>query len=337
MTKPQFWRSAGKHLLERDAQGWLKVAPCLLRAYYARPELQPIATSCTAEISLHEGLMADPLRSVADVELAAIADKEAADNYRQVLAYRDLLLRAGTIEGAYLRLMRQSERAIAPLFIDQMVHLIAHNMLEECTDPIRVRAAELLFREQMASTQHGQLMLADAEIVDMHALRAREGANGLSLAGGATEGVELDVLTEENGQSYWSRSDRFDTVIDFRYGTPALDAFARVIEAWLQHLLRLAVRVEPRPSISDGDWRWHIGLDRHATAILDTLYAGKTLPLEDRERIVALFRMRIDDERMVIEDVKGKPIYLALAMDLAKRVKMKPQNLLVNLPLAADV
>src|ERR1700730_4914095 len=76
MMKPQFWRSAGKHLLERDAQGWLKVTPCLLRAYYARPELQPIATSCSAEIGLHEGLMADPLRSVAEAELAAIADQE---------------------------------------------------------------------------------------------------------------------------------------------------------------------------------------------------------------------------------------------------------------------
>ena len=51
--------------------------------------------------------------------------------------------------------------------------------------------------------------------------------------------------------------------------------------------------------------------------------------------IVGLFRMRIRDERMVLETVKGKPVYLGLAMDAGKRVKMKPQNLLTNLPLVA--
>jgi hypothetical protein len=124
-------------------------------------------------------------------------------------------------------------------------------------------------------------------------------------------------------------------VIDFRFEQPAPDAFARVVEAWLKHLLRLEVRVEPRPRIDDPDWRWHIGLDREATRILNALYQGKTLPLEDMARIVGLFRMRIRDERMLLDHVKGKPIYLALAMDAAKRVKMKPQNLLTNLPLTA--
>ena len=30
----------------------------------------------------------------------------------------------------------------------------------------------------------------------------------------------------------------------------------------------------------------------------------------------------------------GRPVYLAMAMDAANRVKLKPQNLLLNLPLA---
>jgi hypothetical protein len=30
----------------------------------------------------------------------------------------------------------------------------------------------------------------------------------------------------------------------------------------------------------------------------------------------------------------GKPIYLAMAMDAEQRLKLKPQNLLLNLPLA---
>ena len=79
--------------------------------------------------------MADPLRPVEPARLAALADPEAADNYRLVLAYRDLLVRAGTIEGAYLRLMRQASIPIPPVFIDQMVHLILRNIL--ATAPTR--------------------------------------------------------------------------------------------------------------------------------------------------------------------------------------------------------
>jgi hypothetical protein len=33
-------------------------------------------------------------------------------------------------------------------------------------------------------------------------------------------------------------------------------------------------------------------------------------------------------------EVAGKPVYLAMAMDEHKRLKLKPQNLLLNLPLA---
>jgi hypothetical protein len=322
------------HLLECDAEGRLKPTAAFLRAYYMRPELQPLAASCAAEIRVHERLAADPFVAVTEAELAAMADAEAADNYRQVLAFRDLLVGAGTIEGAYLRLMRRPGVAIAPLFVDQMVHVIVHNILRGCSDPIRLRAAELFFREQTVSTEDGRLMLADDETVAMHARRQRDGTLLPPLAG-APRQVVLDVLGEDNTQIYWQRSDRFDTVIDFRYGTPAPDALARVIEGWLQHLLQVAVRVEPRPNISDADWRWHIGLDREATMILDALYAGRTLPLADAERIVGLFRMRICDDALVRDDVRGKPVYLALAMDGERRVKMKPQNLLMNLPLAS--
>ena len=33
-------------------------------------------------------------------------------------------------------------------------------------------------------------------------------------------------------------------------------------------------------------------------------------------------------------DIAGRPVYLALCMDEASNLKLKPQNLLVNLPLA---
>jgi hypothetical protein len=36
----------------------------------------------------------------------------------------------------------------------------------------------------------------------------------------------------------------------------------------------------------------------------------------------------------VLPDVRGRPVYLGLAMSAEQRVRLKPQNLLVNLPLA---
>jgi hypothetical protein len=261
MSSHLFWKSAGMHLVERGPEGWLRVTPQLLRAYYTRPELHPIEGSCEAEVRLHEELMADPLRPIEPARLDGLADAEAADNYRLVLAYRDLLVRAGTVEGAYLRLMRQPEIAIPPVFIDQMVHLILRNILEGCADPIRLRAAELFFREQSASTDDGRLMLADEEIVEMHARAQTQTGLGQLLAetGTPMKSVDLDVLDDDTKDIYWARSDRFDTVIDFRFGQPAPDAFARVVESWLRHLMKIEARVEPRPSIEDPDWRWQQG------------------------------------------------------------------------------
>jgi len=50
-------------------------------------------------------------------------------------------------------------------------------------------------------------------------------------------------------------------------------------------------------------------------------------------RILALFRMDFVEARAVRPEVAGKPVYLALSMDDASVVRMKPQNLLVNLPI----
>jgi hypothetical protein len=297
MTR-EFWKSAGLHLLRTGSQGWLEVTPEFLQAYYTRPEMHPIETSCAAEIDLHEALMADPFMEVPPSRLAALADQDAADNYRHVLVLR--------------------------------------NVLRDATDPMRLRAAEIFFREQTVSTEGDRVMLADTEIVDMHARAGRETGLGQLLADSGTplETVELDILDEDNAAIYWARSDRFDTVVDFRFEQPAPDAFARVIEAWLRHLVGIDVHVEPRPRIDDPDWRWHIGLDAEATRILNALYQGAPLGPDELRQIVGLFRMRIEDGAPVIERVRGRPINLALAMTAGGRVKMKPQNLIANLPLA---
>ncbi|MEC8553266.1 MAG: hypothetical protein VXY93_22415, partial [Pseudomonadota bacterium] len=61
-------------------------------------------------------------------------------------------------------------------------------------------------------------------------------------------------------------------------------------------------------------------------------YAGADVG-EDRLRsILCLFKL--EAEEGLIPEMAGKPVYLGLAMDEAGSVRMKPQNLLANLPLA---
>jgi hypothetical protein len=93
------------------------------------------------------------------------------------------------------------------------------------------------------------------------------------------------------------------------------------------------VRVQPVQRIDDESWTWHIGLDAEATRLLNKLYDGESLSLDEETSIIGLFRMEILDRSAVIDRVRGKPIWLALAKNAADKLVMKPQNLIVNMPL----
>ena len=50
--------------------------------------------------------------------------------------------------------------------------------------------------------------------------------------------------------------------------------------------------------------------------------------------MLCLFKLEFDEPAVMRPEIAGRPIYLAMAMDAGKRLKLKPQNLLLNLPLA---
>ncbi len=332
----EFWANSGWQLLEANDEGELQITADFLRAYFMRPEIMPEETSCDAELALHEAVTADPFRVIEDEKIAAIADDDVQHNYRVLMGFRDFLIEAGTLEAAYLKIARSETGANLPmLFVDQMVHAILRQILADVRDPIQLRAAELFFREQTVATDDGRIMLADGETIEMFADAGGLGGLGQLLTQTATptRQVELDVLHEGNKADYWARSERFDTVVDFRFAQPPLDAFARVIEAWVEHFLKINVRVQPVQRIDDEQWRWHIGLDADATRVLNKLYKGEDAELDDQAQIIALFAMQIEDRAAVIESVRGRPVYLGLAMSQAGKLRMKPQNLLVNMPL----
>ena len=136
-----------------------------------------------------------------------------------------------TLEAADLNLAHRGATDVPPLFLDQLVHVFLRHLLAGCDDPIRLRAAELLFREQKVTIQDGAIMLADEETVEMHAAGAATGPHvSWSRAEPCPKTVELDVLDEHTPRVYRAR-DRFDTVLDLSFARPGLDALCRVLEA----------------------------------------------------------------------------------------------------------
>ena len=71
-----------------------------------------------------------------------------------------------------------------------------------------------------------------------------------------------------------------------------------------------------------------------ANAILTDMYEGRTIDDARAYRVLSLFRLEFADPARMLPRVAGKPVYLAMAMTEAKRLRLKPQNLVVNLPLA---
>jgi hypothetical protein len=76
-------------------------------------------------------------------------------------------------------------------------------------------------------------------------------------------------------------------------------------------------------------------LDAGSTTLLNALWRGEEVEPGNLRRLLALFRLDFEDPASMRPDIAGKPVYLALSMDENGVVRMKPQNLLLNLPLAS--
>jgi Family of unknown function (DUF6352) len=277
--------------------------------------------------------MAQPRKDLTEEDLQAIEDADTRDNYRVILRFRDKLLDAGTVEGCYMSLFK-APIDVPPMFVDQLAHVILRNLLDGTEDALRLRAAEVFFREQKATIQDGHALLADLETVEMHASGNRYGSIGRLIveAEGNVFQKNLDVLDRSNAALYWERESRHDTVISLTYGRPALDALCRVIEAWVLHFFGTQVAVKPIRKIDEPRWAWHIGLDAESTAILNELWAGREIEHGRMRNILAIFALQFEEPAAMRADIAGRTVYLALACEDGV-VRMKPQNLLTNLPL----
>jgi hypothetical protein len=324
-----FWLSCGHHLLDRDTGGGLVVTDEFLKVYLARPELAPPANACVVERTLHAALMSEPRRPVDADEIAAISDPDARENWTMMIAFRDHLLRHPTIEAAYLALVRGGVGATPPLFINQLVHVILRNILDECDDPWILRAAEMFFRPQRITVHDGALLAADEELI-----AGDNPAQVSPLVGmlGIEASAEIDVLVDENVDTYFERSDRHDMALELTAGRRGHHALARVLERWIRHLLNVEVEAEPLTEVQNASLTWYVGLDAEGTRIGDMLWSGEPLDDAISARVVALYRLKFRNPAEVAEAVQGEPIYLILATTQDKVMRMKPQNLVTGLP-----
>ena len=333
---PDFWLDSGYRLLDKTANGHLVVTDDFLRAYLMRPEMEPVEESCNVERALHARMMENPRLDISPADIDAMADDDIKENYQVVVGFRDRLVVAATVEDCYLNLFKKPGGQIPPMFINQLTQVILRNILEDTLYPLWLRCGEMLFREQKITVQNEAIMVADADTVDLHlssrappSLEIAKDKNGAS-----ARQIELDVLSDKNAEIYWQRSDNYDTVLDLRIWGQANTALCRVMEKWLNHFYQVPVQIQPVEEVKDGKWVWHIGLDQESSSILNDLYNGNEVTGERNQRLVSLFRMEIRDKTLIRPDIAGQPIYLGMAMTADNLLRLKPQNLLVNLPLA---
>jgi len=272
---------------------------------------------------------------VAQAEVAALADADARENYQVMLRFRARLLEAPTLEAFYAGLF-QKDVAVPPDFIHHTVQVILRGLLDGTSDAFEVRAAEIFFRRQRISVQEGAIMAADDGTVQMHAQTGGFGNLGRLLreTQSLPREIDLDVLNAENAARYFEDSERHDTVLQLNSGRPGCSALCRVIERWLVHFHGVRTTVTPVREIPDEEWLWHVGLDAEATTLLNEVYRGATVEEERMRRVVGLFRVDFRDPAVLRSEMAGSPVFLGLAAAADGTLRMKPQNLLTNLPLA---
>jgi len=331
-----YWSSCGYRLLVVGSDGRLTLTDDFLRAHLLRPELAPIPESSALELALHDALIDDPRRTVSEREIDAIDDADARDNYRIWLKLRARLLNAGSVEAAYAGLFR-GDVDVPPLFVQQLTQVIVRHILGADADPLEARAGEMLFRTQrIAVHDDGTVMAADEATVETYATSGGFGSLGelLSRNKTPTRSVELDVLDAESSSQYWDRDERFDFAVSLNLGGPVLTAFTRVLEKWIAHFLAVEVTIRPQREIDDAKWVWHVGLDAVASGLLNDLYNRVDVEEEHLARLLCLFQLDFADPSAMRPAIAGRPVYLAMAMDADNRLRLKPQNLLLNLPLS---
>ena len=334
---PSYWSTSPYRHLRVSPDNQLIVTDDFLRTYLDRPELALIPESCATEQALHQRLLENPQAEISDAEIAQMQDADIQVNYAIWLRYRAKLLKAPSLESFYMSLFEGDGVDVPPLFISQLTQVFLQHILGEDAAPLELRMAELFFRTQAISIQEGGVvMAADAETIERSAKADEFGSivDLLKQGAMASQSVDLDVLHEENASNYWTRNEDFDFAVQLNYSQPTTRSFCSVLQQWIHHFLGVDVKIKPLKEVSDPNWVWHLGLDASSTEILNALYNKESVDEPDMARLLCLFRLEFINSTDTRPEFAGRNVYMAIAMNEKNQLKLKPQNLLFNLPLA---
>lgn len=331
-----FWASSGFRLLGHRPEGLVPTDAWLAR-FLERGELVPPPDAGPREVAMHRRLSANPHGVVAPEALAAIEDGDARENWAEFLRFRDRVLAFPTIEACYRDLFSRPAVDLAPPFVDALAQVIVRAALDGTEDAWLCRAGEMLFRRQRVSSSNGQVLSADAATLEIFSETGGFGNVGRLLRQQQTAlpEVKMDVLSHENAALYFLRDELHGFVLDLTPLREGARALAQVLERWVGRMAGVRVTIEPAERVDDERWRWHVGLDVDSTAILNALYRGEAVAVEELERLVLLFRLQFADPAEALPEMAGRPVYLGLACRADRTLRLKPQNLLINLPQAA--
>ena len=293
-----------------------------------------------AELALHDTLLANPRRAVPRRQRSqAIATPMRGRITASGCASGRGSLPPSSLEAAYVGLFQGDGVDVPPLFVHQLTQVLLRHILGEDADAdggARGRDA-VSHRRRSPSTEDGAVMAADETTVELFASTAGFGSLGELLA----QNTDTRALgrsrraRRRQRRPYWDRDERHDFSVSLNRGQPALDALTRVLEKWMRHFLGVEVTIRQERAIDDEHWVWHVGLDAEASGLLNDLY--NRVDIDDAAPAPAAVPVPAANSRTrrtCVPAIAGRPVYLAMAMDAEQRLKLKPQNLLLNLPLA---
>src|SRR4029077_8531827 len=162
-----------------------------------------------------------------------------------------------TVEAAYLDIIRRGLK-VPHLFINQLVHVILRNALDDCDDPYVLRAAELFYRPQRMTLHEDSLIAADEETISG---KSDTPVSPLVSILGIPAEAEIDVMNDDNAEHYFEHSDQFHVGLDLTGGRRGSRALATVTRRGVGHLLAADVEVEPLTEMRETKLSWYVGLD----------------------------------------------------------------------------
>ena len=280
-------------------------------------------------------------RDVAPAELAAIADPDARENYGDLAALsRAAARRRIRSKSAYVGLFQGNGVDVPPLFVAAAhAGAAAPHPGRRCAAAMEARAAEMLFRPQkIAVLEDGAVMAADEATVELFATTGGFGSLGELLAQNTTPAREHRPRRARRGEC--------DAVLGARRA-PRLRRSASIAAGPRSTRWRACssdgsrtssacdVTIKHERAIDDEHWVWHVGLDAEASGLLNDLYNDVDIDEARMGRLLCLFRLDFAEPGGHAPGDR-RPAGLSCDGDgrASSVLKLKPQNLLLNLPLA---